>query len=284
MSKNNNNRIFMVIALLLVVVNVALGVLLWNSNKEKAIYLKQYNEVSQKFDELEKENKTNKEEMDKLKKDYDSLLKTKTNAKKRIIYLTFDDGPSVNTPKIVNILKEKNVKATFFVVNSDNSNGYKQILNSNNQLALHTYTHNYSKIYKSANAFIEDIKKIHNKVKNETGIDVKNIRFAGGSSNSYMSEKEFEQIAKQLKNDGYDYFDWNCDSGDASGIQISEKYILKQATACKMNNINLLMHDGGGHNNTVKALPKIIEHYQKEGYTFKLIDQNATEVKHKILK
>lgn len=88
-------------------------------------------------------------------------------------------------------------------------------------------------------------------------------------------------LSKQVKKKGYQYFDWNVSSGDG-GSGLSVKKIIKNSTSSKANTIVLLMHDANGKQNTVKALPSIIEHYKKKGYKFKILTKNSYAAHHHI--
>ena len=118
------------------------------------------------------------------------------------VYLTFDDGPSSNTSKILDILKEKNVKATFFVVGrlSDTTTPmYKRIVDEGHSIGMHSYTHKYDEIYKDTDSFIYDVEKIQLLIYEQTGIMSKLYRFPGGSSNT-VSRTDINVLAEELKN------------------------------------------------------------------------------------
>ena len=150
--------------------------------------------------------------------------------KYKVVYLTFDDGPTpTNTPKILEILKRNNVKGTFFVI-GQNPNMYKTIVDSGNLVALHTYSHNYKEIYKSEDAFFKDLYKIRDSVKEKTGIDSKITRFPGGSLNRIASNEVMTKIIARLKNEGFVYQDWNCDSTDALQNGRPVPLIIENAT------------------------------------------------------
>lgn len=104
-----------------------------------------------------------------------------------VIYLTFDDGPSQDiTPNVLDILAEKNVKATFFVIHYSDSNSslVKREAKDGHTVALHGYTHTYSDVYSSADACLENFRKIQNQVYQTIGTKPNIIRFPGGSSNT----------------------------------------------------------------------------------------------------
>lgn len=205
----------------------------------------------------------------------------------KVAYLTFDDGPSVNTMKILDILDRYNVKATFFVIyHGGMTKQYKAIVSRGHTLALHSYTHDYSKIYKSEKAYFADLKKIHDYVEDVTGVDSRIIRFPGGSSNT-VSNKYNKGIMKTLKKSvakkGYYYHDWNVDSTDAAGRNRKASLLLKNVKSGtgKKKVINVLMHDTGKSKmTTVEALPSIIEYLKKQGYSFEAITEDSTLIQH----
>ena len=194
----------------------------------------------------------------------------------KVVYLTFDDGPSDNTAKVLKILDKYNAKATFFVTGTNQKYNYliKEAYNAGHTIGLHTYSHSYS-IYKSVDTYFKDLEKVNKMVKNLIGVESKYIRFPGGSSNT-VSRKYCKGIMSTLvtevQNRGYQYYDWNVSSGDASGNNIATSKIIKESTSSSAKNINLLMHDTSAKDTTVEALPKIIEYYQSKGYVFKAID------------
>lgn len=199
---------------------------------------------------------------------------------KKVIYLTFDDGPSANTAKILKVLDQYNAKATFFVTGNGQKYNYliKEAHNKGHTIGLHTYTHNYSKVYASVNAYFNDLDKVGQMVKQQIGFVPKYIRFPGGGSNT-VSKKYcigiMTTLTKEVQKRGYQYYDWNASTGDASGNNIAVSSLVKQGTVSKANNIMILAHDTQAKSTTVDALPKIIEHYQALGYTFKGIDDNT---------
>lgn len=203
------------------------------------------------------------------------------------VYLTFDDGPSKNTPEILSLLQKYGIGATFFVINGKYNSYMKDIVNGGSAIALHSYSHKYPKIYSSEKAFLDDLEKIHDLVKTETGVDTKIIRFPGGSSNT-ISRKYCKGIMTNLVKDteeaGYIYFDWNCDNGDAGGKNLSADYQIKKATkySKKAKNIVILMHDIDICGVNLEALSGIIDFYQDEGADFGVITENSPRVCHKV--
>ena len=212
---------------------------------------------------------------------------TKKTSNGKVAYLTFDDGPSVNTMKILDILDKYKVKATFFVIyHKGFEKEYKAIVDRGHTIALHSYTHDYSKIYKSQKGYYSDLNKIHDYVKKTTGVDSRIIRFPGGSSNT-VSNKYNKGIMKKLKasvtKNGYYYHDWNVDSTDAAGRNRKASVLLSNVKkgAGKKKVINVLMHDTGkSKKTTVEALPSIIEYLRKQGYSFEAITEDSVLIQH----
>lgn len=191
-------------------------------------------------------------------------------------YLTFDDGPSdKNTKKILNILDEYNVKATFFVLGSmaeKHPETLKLIHESGHSIGNHSYSHNYKYIYSSTENFFADIEKCESVLKSILGedFDTKLLRFPGGSSGNRKLEIKNEALSR-----GYDVVDWNSLNGDAEKLNPSKEYLIKRFKETHRNkkNIIILMHDTDAKKTTVEVLPYIIETLINEGYTLKVLDE-----------
>ncbi len=209
--------------------------------------------------------------------------------KKGVIYLTFDDGPSATiTPKVLDILKEKEIKATFFVINKSESLDYliKRAYDEGHAIALHSATHNYSKIYQSQEAYFNDLQTISDKVERITGERSMIIRFPGGSSNT-VSRNYSIGIMSLLTNDvlrrGYHYFDWNISSGDAGGSNTKEQVYYSVTKDLGKNKANIvLMHDFENNYKTLNALSDIIDYGKQNGYTFSAIDMTTALFVHSV--
>ena len=205
----------------------------------------------------------------------------------KVCYLTFDDGPSENTLKILEILKKYNVKATFFVINSKQIGYVKNIYEAGHTVGLHSATHNYSKIYSSTDAYFKDLEEISNKVESIIGIKPNVIRFPGGSSNT-VSKKYckgiMSRLTKLVAEKGYYYFDWNVESGDANQNTASYTYIRNNVLsgAKNKNTACVLMHDSSAKTTTVQALPEIIEGLSKMGYRFEALSDKANGYHHRV--
>lgn len=184
----------------------------------------------------------------------------------REVYLTFDDGPSDNTARILDILKEYDVKATFFVVGREGEKYqplYKRIVEEGHTLGMHSYSHKYDEIYQSVDTYAEDLNKLRGFLYRTTGVLCKFCRFPGGSSNT-VSSVDMHDLITYLDEKEIAYFDWNVSSGDAASSYISPEDIVKNCTE-KLENYQeaiILMHDAKNKNSTVEALPELIETIQ----------------------
>ncbi len=204
-----------------------------------------------------------------------------------VAYLTFDDGPSEYTEEILDILDYYDVKATFFVIyHKDMADKYKAIVDRGHTIALHTYSHNYKKVYSSEKAFFNELTRISNHIYGVTGVRTKIIRFPGGSSNT-VGDRYCKNIMQTLKKSvpakGYIYHDWNVDSGDATADNLAPEKLLGnvQARLTKYDTVNILMHDAGtATRTTVDTLPAIIEYIYSQGYTMEKLTPDSYAVHH----
>ncbi|KQU25253.1 hypothetical protein ASG65_16130 [Bacillus sp. Leaf13] len=216
------------------------------------------------------------------------LVKSKEDQK--IAYLTFDDGPSTNTMDILDILDRYHVKATFFVKGNEEPYAkqcYKEMISRGHEIALHSYTHDYSIVYRSTESFFQDLNRLETMLEKEYGVKSRIVRIPGGSNNHLRHQVKTKPIIngilQQLSEKGYIYFDWNIDSTDGISPSISEQQII---TSVKrglkdQKHVNILLHDINSMKNTVKALPDIIENLKREGYTFDTIDETTPKIQFK---
>lgn len=265
---------------------------------EKEKLSKKLEQTEKANQKLENENKNYKKEIEKLSAKKKAEVK-KATAKQnspqskypkptKVCYLTFDDGPSDNTLKILKILDKYDAKATFFVIGTNSKLQYlPKIKAAGHAIGLHSNTHDYSKIYKSESAFFKDINKLSNKIEKKIGEKTMLLRFPGGSNNT-VSKKYRKGIMTELTTEvqikGYAYFDWNVDSGDASGNRVPASRITRNVLnqAKNKNSICVLMHDTAAKSTTVEALPKIIEGLKKQGYKFEVLTEETYGYHYKV--
>lgn len=206
-----------------------------------------------------------------------------TETEEKVVYLTFDDGPSSNTQAVLDILDRYNAKATFFVtnINPDYANMIKVAYDKGHTIGLHTYSHDYGAVYASVDAYFSDLDAIGQLVQQQIGYVPCFIRFPGGSSNTVSAEYSsgiMSTLVQEVQNRGYQYYDWNSSSGDGAVRSTAE--LIDQGTAWDGNNLVFLSHDANSKESTVDALPTIIEHYQSMGYAFKALDRSSYDAHH----
>lgn len=243
-------------------------------------------ELNTAFEEIKSKEKNILLNLENLKTAQDSLRQRfdelKQNKNLKIVYLTFDDGPTPNnTPAVLEILKKNDIKATFFVIGK-NLEMYKDIVADGHQIAIHSYSHNYKEIYASEENFFKDFYKLRDSIRAKTGADPKVCRFPGGSSNTRLKNYLKKPIIERLIAEGYVYQDWNCDSGDASAVTPAVEKIVRSSIACNEREVNLLMHDSYAKTTTVKALQTIIDNYKSRGYIFEVLTVDSPKFQHKI--
>lgn len=206
---------------------------------------------------------------------------------KKIVFLTFDDGPSMNnTPKILDILKANDVKATFFIMTKNFTDTpataeiLKRELLEGHAIGNHSASHDYKKLYPNRKAdmnnIMEDFTTSNNTLKSILGSDfeTKVIRFPGGA----MSWKELQPVKDAFAAKGISYVDWNVDSSDAKSLKRSKDEIVAEVKkeveaneAAKLDKITILMHDARAKEATVQALPEIITYLKAKGYEFRTL-------------
>lgn len=192
-------------------------------------------------------------------------------------YLTFDDGPSPNTDRILEVLDRYEAKATFFVVGYEartaaGQERMRRIVAEGHALAMHSWSHDYKKVYASVEGFLEDFYRLYQYIHEVTGEYPALFRFPGGSINGY-DRGVYQEIIAEMTRRGFVYFDWNRAAGDAVRNSPSASVLTKNALdkLDTSGRVILLMHDSWSHGNTVAALPAIIEGYQSAGYTLEAL-------------
>lgn len=199
--------------------------------------------------------------------------------KNKIIYLTFDDGPSYKvTTKVLDILKENDVKATFFLIGDEiegREDVVKRIYEEGNSIGLHTCTHVFNRIYCSEDKFIQEMLLCRNQINNVIGIEPNIIRFPGGSSR-HLSNKYLDKLHENKLM----IYDWNMDNTDGLNPKLPPYYLYKKAiTGSKeLENVILLLHCTDMNTNTCEALPEIIKYYKLHDYEFKTISEDTPEL------
>ncbi len=236
-------------------------------------------EIKVSKETLTKENENLQIEVQNKQKNYEQAL-----SKVKIAYLTFDDGPSNHTKNILDTLDKYGIKATFFVNHKDGMDDlYKEIINRGHVLANHTSSHNYSKVYRTKESFVEDVQKLDNELKRITGKEPSKIlRFPGGSNNTISlnynhGENFMKELAQHMTDLGYTFYDWNVDSMDAATFRQDKNVIVNRVLedAKYVKHANILMHDLDPKDTTPEALPEIIEGLKAQGFIFESLNHES---------
>ena len=206
----------------------------------------------------------------------DSKIREIYNKKEKVAYLTFDDGPTKTiTPKVLDILEEEDVKASFFVIGKS-VESYPEIVKrayeEGHYIANHGYSHDNNKLYKSEESFINEIEKTDEAIGKAIGIENYSshiFRFPNGfMSPLYKSKKK--KMANLLTEMGYTYIDWNSLNNDSIKKYTKEQLVenLKKSSKEK-DTLVILMHDTKDVSNSSEALKESIQYLKSEGYEFK---------------
>jgi len=197
------------------------------------------------------------------------------------VYLTFDDGPSNRTAEILDILKKKEIKATFFIIGKEGNKEkdlLKRMADEGHTIGIHTYSHVYSNIYDSVESYLDDFSQTYHLIYDTTGVKPEVFRFPGGSINKY-SAQDYEEIIAEMTRRGFTYYDWNASSGDANfNATANSVYNNTVQSSEGKDRIILLMHDSISKSYTVAALPNLIEYYKAKGYKFDCITNEVSPI------
>lgn len=207
-----------------------------------------------------------------------------TEEQEKKVYLTFDDGPSQQTERILDILKKENVKATFFVIGHTDAFSkkmYQRMVNEGHTLGMHSYSHIYSEIYSSKKSFEKDLNKLQNYLKDVTGVTSLYYRFPGGSSYSGIPSpvQEFIQI---LNDKGISYMDWNVVDGSNTGTKITKDELVQNVRndVSAFSTSIVQLHDSSDKKVTADALEDLILQLKEQGYELLPIDNETRPVRH----
>ncbi|HFD2050663.1 polysaccharide deacetylase family protein [Clostridium perfringens] len=225
-------------------------------------------------------------------KDVQAMANDTYKGEGKYVFLTFDDGPSNSTEKILNILKDKDVHGTFFVLGSSiekdskRQEYLKEELKSGNAIANHSYSHDFKKLYPgnklNIDYFMDEFNKTNDIMKSILGgeFDCKVLRMPGGyGTRKYYKDPSLKEFDNTLQENGIINVDWNALDGDAEGKPYSTEEMLNyvKKTSKGKNHVVILMHDAAGKEKTVEILPQIIDYYKNEGYDFKVIKNTSKE-------
>lgn len=275
------NKIKVTLAVLIVIVLIltifTITKLVKNKKVEKSKI--EYNEWIEKLNE--EETKRIKEEEEKKyaklsEEELERFNKIYRHQDEKRVFFTFDDGPSYNvTPYILDLLKQENIKATFFVLGNKveaNPAIVKRAYDEGHYIGNHGYSHKYDDIYSNVDAVINEYNQANNAIKNALQDSKYNslvFRFPGGSSGGKYHDLKMEAKAK-LASNGIASVDWNALTNDSAGAKTKEKIMESfYSTVKNKSSIVLLMHDAGDKILTYECLPEMISYFRENGYSFK---------------
>lgn len=207
------------------------------------------------------------------------------NGEEKIAYMTFDDGPSVNTDKILDILRDYGAKATFFVIGRESEDAarlYRRIAAEGHQLGNHTYSHDYKRIYSSVEAYMKDTEKLNRLLEATAGVSPRIVRFPAGSNHRLAGARSdrslMPAIIHKLSEEGYRYYDWNVSSTDAARVVQPKDEIVGAVleSSREKQRIIVIMHDVNVKTTTVEALPEVLQGLQRRGFRFEALDDRTT--------
>ncbi|ANF95858.1 polysaccharide deacetylase family protein [Paenibacillus bovis] len=192
----------------------------------------------------------------------------------KVIYLTFDDGPTAHTMQLLDILDQYNAKATFFMLGPHMEHfpaATKRIVKEGNGLGLHGVSHVVSKFYSSPYSAYKEMKGANESLYKVTGKYTSLVRTPYGSK-PYL-KKSYRDI--MLSTGGFHLWDWNVDSLDWKYKKDHQKVynnIMAQVKSVERRGSTpvVLMHDQPA---TLKVLPKVLKELKAEGYHFEVLDK-----------
>lgn len=204
----------------------------------------------------------------------------------KVIYLTFDDGPSAYTPRLLELLARYDAKATFFLVNTPKCGEevLQDMVRGGHSIGIHSHSHDFKTIYSSEDAFLEDLYAMQNVIREKTGVNVAIMRFPGGSSNT-VSRRYCRGIMSRLVDAvteaGFCYFDWNVDSGDATGCLDTEGIFCNMVAGIRgKERAVVLLHDV--YPCSVQAVERILIWGRRNGYHFRPLTVQSPACHHSV--
>lgn len=193
------------------------------------------------------------------------------------VYLTFDDGPSKLTDQVLDILRDEDVKGTFFVLGKQVESHpqlVRRAVQEGHAIGNHTYDHVYKDIYSGAESFWNQIQQTEQSLEKHAGVKPRLVRAPGGTFGNFDAFYFY-----YMDQAGYEVHDWNIDSGDSARPGVPASDIVRTVSKGPFRHeVIVLMHDGTGHEQTVKALPEIIRLFKKKGYAFASLDERVKPV------
>ena len=220
---------------------------------------------------------------EKVIRELDSADNAYSKGDTRKVYLTFDCVPGENTAAILDTLAKYNTKATFFVVgdaSGENAQIYQRIVNEGHTIAMHSFSNSYSDVYKSKDAFTNDLNQISDYISKTTGVTPKYYRFPGGSMNR-ISNVNMDELVKILNSDKITYFDWNVSAGDTSADYTADDVVNNVISGVQNYKTSVvLLHDDSNKSTTAEAIEPLIEALNNISAEILPIDENTYVVQY----
>ncbi|MDD7541901.1 MAG: polysaccharide deacetylase family protein [Mobiluncus porci] len=208
---------------------------------------------------------------------------SQVNPGHKVVYLTFDDGPSRYTGALLDALAARNVHVTFFVTGSGDPALIGRAAREGHTVGIHTFSHDYKKIYASKAAYLDDLNAINSVIAAQTGSPTHIMRFPGGSSNTVSSFNPgiMTTLTRDLTNMGYYYFDWNVESGDAGRVKTSDAVFNNVIAGIQRHDVSVvLQHDSHGF--STEAVGRIVDWGISHGYTFLPLDETSPQAHQRV--
>lgn len=271
---------FIVIAIVAIIITLSMSIYYLVDTTIRVKKIKEFERQIIEYNQQQQEEAKQKElekqaKIPKLTEQGKENIKNIYHTDKKVAYLTFDDGPSNNTHQILDILKQNNIKATFFVLGSQVEifpETTNRIYNEGHYIANHGYSHKYSEIYQSPEQVLNEFNQCNQIVAKTINVPEYNshlFRFPGGSVGGKYAELKKQAITLLEQNDIL-HIDWNSLTGDSEKVNPTEEYLMDnlQKTTEGKNSLVILMHDAQAKKITAETLPKVIEYLQQQGYSF----------------
>ena len=271
---------FIVIAIIAIIITLSMSIYYLVDTTIRVKKIKEFERQIIEYNQQQQEEAKQKEiekqaKIPKLTEQGKENIKNIYHTDKKVAYLTFDDGPSNNTHQILDILKQNNIKATFFVLGSQVEifpETTNRIYNEGHYIANHGYSHKYSEIYQSPEQVLNEFNQCNQIVAKTINVPEYNshlFRFPGGSVGGKYAELKKQAITLLEQNDIL-HIDWNSLTGDSEKVNPTEEYLMDnlQKTTEGKNSLVILMHDAQAKKITAETLPKVIEYLQQQGYSF----------------
>ena len=205
-------------------------------------------------------------------------------AEEKVVYLTFDDGPSAVTEEILDYMDGEGIQATFFVIGMETERAEKllnRMKEEGHAVGLHSYSHDYGKIYASPDAFFSDQKKLRSYLEEKAGLSPSIFRFPGGSRNSTAPDWVLAEIKARAQKENLSWFDWNAVASDSGSSAAPAETMAENIieSGGEKERILVLMHDNSIRTTAVPCLKIIVPYYREKGYRFEKLESDTPPVR-----